>query len=405
MCWLDRILPLALVVLLVAPAGLRGGAIDIPQQGARAGGQADAFSAQADDASAIFYNPAGLTQLDGTVITGGATVFLPDWKFHGANGAEQEMTLPAELPHIYAESDFGIPDWRFGIGVNNPFGLSEHWGGSGPERFIVNKAHVYTINIQPTVAYAVDEHLSLGLGLNVYYGDLELDRSAVLGPPPTPEGHFHFRGHGATVGATPAVLWKVDERNTLGLVYRSPFDIDFGGNATLKARGLKEIGPSHAIAGIDYPQSVTVAYAVRPVDPLKLEADVVWSDWNSVERIQLTSSNPAFNSTIRENWKSGFVYRVGAQYNLNRNWALRVGYAFGQNAIPSNTFGPIVPDSNYHLPAAGIGYSTENWSIDAAYEFIYRERRHISDSIYGPLVNGTWDNRFHTILISLTVKL
>src|SRR5579864_8679477 len=111
---------------------------------ARAAAQADAFSAQADDASAIFYNPAGLTQLHGTVITGGVTTFFPNWEFDSAGGQQKNMRLASVLPDIYVATDFGLDDWRFGIGINNPFGLNEDWGHHGPLTPLVTEAHLFT---------------------------------------------------------------------------------------------------------------------------------------------------------------------------------------------------------------------------------------------------------------------
>ncbi len=202
------------------------------------------------------------------------------------------------------------------------------------------------------------------------------------------------------------MLWKINEKNTIGLVYRSPFKMSFDGQANVKTPGIPEFGPSNAHANLNFPQMATLAYAFRPVEPLKLEADIVWTDWNVVNSIKLYSADPHFNGAMfKEDWKSGFGFRFGGQYDLTANWALRAGYAFGQNAVPGSTFSPIVPDSNYHLFAVGVGYSSGDWSIDAAYQFIYREQRHISNSISGPAVNGTWDNIFNSFMVTYTLKV
>ena len=101
-----------------------------PDQGARATGQGEAFVAQADDASAIYYNPAGLTQVKGTQFTSGMYLDFPNVEFHPTGGGEikarDDMFL---LPHFYAASDFGLDKWRFGLGFNIPFGNGMTWGG------------------------------------------------------------------------------------------------------------------------------------------------------------------------------------------------------------------------------------------------------------------------------------
>lgn len=392
-------------VLLMSGAVCFGGAVDVPQQGARADGQAEAFAAQADDGSAIYFNPAGITQLHGTAYTGGDSVFLPGWEYHSTTGQEQGMHLLSILPYAYLTSDFGLEKWHFGFGLNNDFGLNEDWGTSGPLQAQVQRAHLYNVNLAPTVAYEINDHLSIGSAMNIYYGQLEEYRSAVLGPPPTPMGNFHFRGEDWALGATPGVLWKIDDHNTIAAVYRSGYKMQYSGKARVGAGGRTLAGPSHTWAEQNFPQSATLAYAMRPIDRLKLEADVVWTDWDVVKNITLSSDNPAFNQRIPTDWKSGFEYRFGAQYQLTQRVAVRGGYAFGQNAIPSATYTPLVPDSNYHLLSAGVSYSLGNVSLDAAYQFIYRETRHIGDSIYGSQVNGAFDNHFNEILVSLTIKL
>src|SRR5207302_1346108 len=131
------------------------------------------FTAQADDPSAIFYNPSGLTQLHGTNVSAGAYFLFPIFRDVGPNGNE-EMRLPTVLPHVYAESDFGLERWRFGVGVNNLFGINEDYGDKGPLRTLADKARLCVINFAPAVAYEVNDHLSVGAALNIYYGQLEL---------------------------------------------------------------------------------------------------------------------------------------------------------------------------------------------------------------------------------------
>lgn len=381
-----------------------GGGIEVINQGARATGQAEAFAAQADDPSAIYYNPAGLTQLHGTNLSGGGYLLWLNIHKEGPTGSEG-LSEPAILPHIYAESDFGLERLRFGIGVNNVFGLQEDWGHTGPLRTVVDKASLALFNIAPTLAFQINDHLSIGAEANIYYGQLGLSRNVVLGAPPTPEGHFRFNGEDEGIGGTAGITWKVDDRNTLAAVYRSGFSMDFHGLARLTNPG-PEIGPSHTQVPIDFPQMAELAYAVRPIKPLKLEADVVWTDWSDTfKQIRLASVNPQFNgTTLKENWRDSFSYRFGTQYDLNDNWAVRAGYAYGTSAVPASTFSPLVPDAAYHLFSVGLGYKQDNWSIDAAWQYIYRETRHISNSVNSPYVDGTWENQMYGFMLTFTAS-
>ena len=167
--------------ILIVPAAVTalGVAISLRRRGARrrfefrasarAAGQADAFTAQADDASAIWYNPAGLTQIEGTEVVVGAVGLFSNWHFDATGGGGQSMNDDAVLPHFYLSSDLGTDRLRVGIGVNNSFGLSEDWGDTGPLRFIVDDAQLAAINISPAVAFKVNERFSLGFAANIYY--------------------------------------------------------------------------------------------------------------------------------------------------------------------------------------------------------------------------------------------
>jgi long-chain fatty acid transport protein len=403
----SRLLSLALFgVLTCSVRSVFAGGIEVPMQDAKSLGQADAFTAQADDASAIFYNPAGLTQLSGTSFTAGALYLQPEFRLQGADGSSESMRLPSVLPHFYAETDLGTSRWRFGVGLNDVFGLNEDWGNSGPLRTLVDQGQVSVVNIAPTVAYKVNPNLSLGLAFNIYHGDLMLTRQVELGPPPYPEGQFHLRGSAVAFGVTPGMMWKINDQNTVGAYYRSPFSLDFNGTAELKIPGTSEIGPSDAQAALEFPQSAGIGYAFRPVKRLKLEGDVIWTDWHAVSDLEIQSHDPHFNNqTLPGHWVSGFTFRVGTQYELTDHWALRAGYAYSQNSVPDSTFSPLVPDSNYHLFAVGAGYSTSRWDFNVAATYIYRETHDVAGSVDSPLVNGTWNNHIYGVMATFTYRL
>lgn len=394
----------SLVIAAAAPAAFAGG-FEVPMQNARAAGQADAFIVQADDASAVWYNAAGLTQLHGTEAMVGGIGLFSHWDFDADEGPGQSMNDFALLPHLYLASDLGTERLRLGIGINNSFGLSEDWGDTKPLRFIVDDARLAAINFSPAVAYKLNEHLSFGFALNVYYADLSLDRQAFLGAPPTPEGRFHINGNDWAVGYTPSILWKINERHAIGAFYRSAVSLDIDGEAEVEFGGAPIVGPSRTNLPITLPQQIGIGYAVRPTKPLKVEANVIWTDWGSLDQLRIRSDNPLFDdSQIPADWRSGFTYRLGAQYELTDNWTVRAGYAYGDNAVPEATFTPIVPDSDYHLMALGVGYGIDRWSLDLAYQLIYRESRDIDDSALSPTIDGEWHNTIHTVSLSATYR-
>jgi long-chain fatty acid transport protein len=389
------------IVCFVVPSVLHAAAVRIPNQSASATGQSEAFAAQADDASAIYYNPAGLTQIEGTELMAGGYVWLPSIQFDGA-GTGAEMNTPAFIPHFYAASKFGLDDWAFGLGVNNVFGTSVDWGGSF--RYLVTEARLTVLNIAPTVAYQISEDLSFGVSLNVYHADAHLKRDVSFAPAPLPDGEFDFKGDNQGIGATMGLLWRITPQHAVGVVYRSPFEVDLDGDSELR-HSVVGTGPSSTQARLSFPQIVSAGYAFRPIEKLKLEADIEWTNWDVANKVRFRSSNPAFNgTTIPLRWEDSFTYKFGVEYKPVEQWAVRGGYAFWENSVPDSTFSPLVPDSDYHSLTVGLGYSAKHWGVDLAYQYNLWEDRKVTGGVNSPAVDGHWSAQSQVVVVTMTVK-
>ena len=362
-----------------------------PDQDARATGQGEAFVAQADDASAIYYNPAGLAQFSGTEVTSGAYFDFAGSKFNGAI----YNTSTSFLPQFYLATDFGKTNspWRVGLGFNVPFGSAANLNATGPMSYLVTKSSLAVYNIAPSVAYRFNDHFSLGVDLNVYHGDT-MSEQAVW--PPSVK---HFQGDGNAVGATVGALYKFNEQHTIGVVYRSPFTIDFAGFASQQPT----YSSSSAHAAINFPQSVAIGYAYRPVAKLKLEVDVEWTNWDPLNTVQLYADNSALNTSEPYNWKDSWFYEFGAQYNLDEHWTARAGYIFSENSVPDNTYSPALPDGNRHVLSAGLGYQLKWIQIDITYQYSITETRNVTGSNFG-LADGRWNSSGHALCATSTLR-
>lgn len=382
-----------------------------PDQGARATGQGEAFVAQADDATAIHYNPAGLTQLAGTHIASGGYLVFRDIEFSGALGADK-LNDPAFTPNLFVATDLGQERWRYGLGVNIPFGNSMDWG-DGPFSLILREASLIVYNFAPTVACRINDHLSLGVGLNLYYGDTELqfDFSPLL-----PGSRARFEGDGSAVGATIGLLWKLNEQHAFGFVYRSPFEIAFDGDARVSNAGPFTTRAS-AEADIEFPQQVVVGYAFRPTPKLKLEVNVDWTNWDTLNTVRLATTDPVIagdpRTTIPFNWLDSFYYEFGAQYDLTDRWVVRAGYIFSENSVPTDTFSPNLPDADRHVFSVGVGYDSREpvlgnvlVHVDLAYQYALSEDRRIPSfaSSASPFVDGTWESQSHAVMLTTSLK-
>ncbi|GDY23856.1 hypothetical protein LBMAG56_52030 [Verrucomicrobiota bacterium] len=206
-----------------------------------------------------------------------------------------------------------------GLGINVPFGSDTKWDENGPLRYVTTKSSLAVWNIAPTAAWQVTDELSVGSSLNIYYGETELERHEDFSAFGAPDGRFRLEGDGMAVGATVGLMWRPHVQHTIGIVYRSPFAINFEGTARVNGTPLGNVGPSDLEAEITFPQMVTVGYAYRPVPRLKLEVDVQWINWDTLNAVRLHSPNPAFDGGVLEfDFKDSVLAGVGGEYRLLR---------------------------------------------------------------------------------------
>lgn len=402
----------AVAFLTAVPCGFALGFRN-PDQGARATAQGEAFVAQADDASAVYYNPAGMTQLEGFHSAAGVYALFPRSRFEGPAG-ETEMNVESYSPHFYNVADFGLRDWRFGLGINAPYGNAVNFGRSGPFRYTVTESFLKVVNVTPTVAYRINDQWSVGVGLNIYRGSTELQRMIPsVAPGFLPDSRFKFDGDGYGLGGTAGVLFKLNEQHTFGVTYRSPFQIQMEGQARVYSPPPvpMDFGPATTRARMQFPQSVSGGYAYRPIKNLKLEFDIEWTNWDMVNQVRMRSKAPVFdanqnpgpNTTLDFNWMDSFFYEFGLQYDFNDHWALRAGYIFSENSVPNSTFGPTVPDADRHVFSIGGGCAFRHFNLDVVYQYTLVDDRTVRSSAV-TAANGTWKSESHAIMLTGTIK-
>jgi long-chain fatty acid transport protein len=326
-------------------------------------------------------------------------VSFRDIKFSGPTGSA-ELDDPAYTAHFYVSTDLAQHDkWRIGFGVNMPFGSDMNWGSGTPFANVVTESSMLVLSYQPTVAYQVTEQLFVGGGLNIYQGSTLL-KSQPYAPWLT-LAELRFRGSGVGVGTTLGVLYKLNDQHSFGATYRCPFTIEYEGHAEVSnAAGYER---AEAETTIQYPQSVALGYAFRPISKLKLELDVEWTDWDVLNDANLETGNALNGMAVAFRYKSSFFYELGAQYNLTDNWAIRAGYIYSENSIPSEWYSASLPDGNRHVLSVGAGYSAERFSVDLVYQYSLTEERTVDSSV-NTTVNGTWESQSHAVMLTGSLK-
>jgi long-chain fatty acid transport protein len=338
----------------------------------------NAFAAQADDPSALHYNPAGMTQLQGIQFMAGALASGGSTNFTSLTGvtARGDRNGSAAWPppgHMYLTANLkslgvtALGDLSVGIGLTAPFGSLTRWPNDGPFRSATTFSTLPLLDIKPTLAYKVTENLSLGLGADIYtfsnlVGEGHAERQAI----PVDGVKTELNGKDTAAGFNASLLYTALRNDdgrplaNIGIVYRSQATLHLSG--ALLANGAKV---SDANATLVLPQIITGAIAIWPVRTKerewKLEMDVDYVGWKSVRNLDVTLGN-GMRIAQPQNWRSTYAVMLGTEYKWLAleslpNWevALRGGYTNQQNQMPDVTYDPGIPSSDLHVVGGGLG--------------------------------------------------
>lgn len=431
----------AVVLALVLPAWVSAAGFHIREQGTKAMGMANAFVAQADDPSAIFYNPAGIAFQSGTQVSLGVTVInVPETEFKGttAVGENEGYGLPGQAvtadvkarddiffpPNFYMTMSDKDSPWAFGVGVGSLYPLAKRWDITSPFRDEVVEISIKPININPTVAYRFDSlNLSVGFGVDYTYAQVWLEKTTNIDafaldntvPPGLAAlqlGELELEADGDGWGYNGGLLWKPLSSLSIGFAYRSEIKLEFDGDADylMTATGLAAAAAggyvgdntfsTKADTEITLPETWSVGVAWKPVAALTVEVDVDrfgWSSYDSLD-IYLDDNSLLPDSLNRKDWNDVWAYRVGAQYSLTESFDLRVGYTRDNTPVPADTLGPELPDADRNNYTFGFGYHTERAAFDFAYMWVDFDERTIDNEIQ----SGTYESDAHLFAANLT---
>jgi len=390
--------------------------------GAKALAQGNAFSARADDATAIVFNPAGLSQLKKPQLSLGSSFVLPTVEYEGENITDHMDTTVNMIPNLFFASPLLKNKLYAGIGITAPYGLSGEWEEDGFSRFVVTDFFMSIINVNPTITYKPFPFISIGAGLDYYYGESDLEKrlnigimnSSLTGAPideSTPEGFQDLDDiHGDGVGYNIGLLYHPAARHSFGISFRSKANIDFKGS--LKLSGLS--GATKTFFGTDnfsttaetkisLPEMLTFGYAYKHDNRWSIEANLQWTNWSrfDVLRLDFDTTNALLEANNEEerNWDDTLGVAIGGEYSLNKALKIRGGYAFHETPVPSETFEPSIPQGSRHAVFTGFGYfwgkNLNKW-IDFALGVAIYESREVDNSV-GESLNNSIDGKYDSV--------
>jgi long-chain fatty acid transport protein len=374
-------------IALCTVSGAAAAGFAVLQQGTAAMAQGNAFVAEADDPSAIFYNPAGLTQLKRPEIYFNGVLSLTNRTFTSPGGAY--TTAKHEIFHIPAfYATYPVHERVvLGLGYFSPFGLGTTWPPEWAGRYLTTMSKLQTYNVNPVVAVKLLDNLSVAVGLDVLWSRVKIERKSLqtAGRLLLTELKSDYDGAGQGWGYNLGLLYEPVEDVKLGVSYRSEISVSHSGN--LKIGNLSSVGGE---AGLVLPPSVTWGVSYSRLKPWVFEFNVTWTGWSKYTNLQLNLTQPLPGGIItlqqEKNWFDAWAFRFGGNYEIYPGLKIRAGYIYDMTPVPNSTFDPTIPDANRHIFTLGTDMEIKRFTLGMAYNFIVAENRSKANTL---AINGT----------------
>ena len=379
-----------------------GNGISINNIGPKSLGMSGAFVGLADDYTAMYWNPAGITQLKDAQIGIFATDIIPMAKYEWIDPA-MGMNINAETkmnhylsPNIFGYIPFMSGKLTAGLGIYVPAGLGAEWDGddltalSGGESFEW-MSKIAAFSITPGVAYEFNDMISVGVAMNIYYGmfDVKKPESVVVDT----LGNKLFRQYeessdGIGIGFSGGVLIKPIDMLSVGLSFKSSATIPFSGtakNGLMLLSGLPE--ETDFDRDVDWPMWFGIGIALKPVDKLTVAFDAHFSQWSESQKSMIAEYKDwpltEEQSTMHMDWEDCWQIRFGLQYELSDDLTARAGFYHDPAPAPLTTLNILFPSNTYNAITLGASYKLcPTMNIDLGLEYMMGDEREVTMDEY-----------------------
>ena len=403
------------VAATLAAQTVLGAGFGIYEGSARGNAMGTEITADPTSPSVLYNNAAGMTELEGTQIEGGATFIRPQQTV--------VTTTRAGTDKNYAKSSWWTVPNAFvthqindkvsaGLGMFSRYGLGVEYEDDWAGRYDCQEATIQSIDINPSIAVKVMEKLSLAAGIRAEWFDFELYKpipSDPLAPSALTDLQLHLTGDSWGVGYNLGAYYQANEIVSFGLAYDSQIKQELEGDYTATSpRGVAGAGAGGG--DITTPGIIRLGTSVKATDKLTVNGGVVYTMWSSYDELAI-NFDPALLgkipvSTTEKDWESVWRYQLGAEYALNDTWALRAGYIYDNAPDPDAHVDYIVPSNDRNLFSIGAGYKKGDFFCDLAYTYLYILNRDIDARPTEGVMPGSFEEGdAHMVGVSVGYKL
>ncbi|WP_337573260.1 OmpP1/FadL family transporter [Phascolarctobacterium succinatutens] len=369
-------LALGLAAALLAPqvAGAEGFGINEWSAEGVAMGGARMFAE--DDAANVAYNPASITKVKGEVMKSSYTYLSPHGNYKLYDGAGKEIEDGKNVVHAgwavgsYYVRQINDKEW-FGIGAFPRFAMVSEFerGSKASTNAFFSKLN--GVSVTPTYAHKFDKKWSAAVGAEINYVGLELEKNSYHPIAQMNIGATQTEGESYALGWNAAANYTFDEKNEIGVVYRSrithSLEADFkmypmtGGKITADAYGV-----------VTLPDSWDIGYGHKFDKKTRMELKATRTNWSTYDALNISLSNPSVPNVLpsnvdsAKNWSDGWRYAIGLEHNLSDKYAVMAGFAFDEASIPYNGGDFIVPTGLRRTYSIGARYNDKKQTVAVA---------------------------------------
>ncbi len=354
----------------------------IEQSGSGLGNAYAGGAASAEDASTVFFNPAGMSRIPGKQVVVALHAISPSAKFtntgttlarplNGEGGNAGDLAL---VPNAYFTTEAGT-GLHFGLGLNAPFGLQTEYDANWMGRFQAIKSKIETVNFNPSIAYQVNDSLSVGAGVSYQRIKGELTSAVNLGGS---EGASSVTGSDSAWGYNFGALFELNPQTRLGFSYRSRIQYNMNGTVVFTGGVPAANGP--ITLAITMPDTFSFSAFHQLNDKWDVMSDLSWTGWSVFKQLNVVRTTGATILSVQENWRNTWRISGGGNYHYNDQWMARVGVAYDQSPVSDVFRTARVPDNDRTWLSVGGQYKASRESVfDFGYAHLFVKNSSIRD--------------------------
>ena len=393
----SRLVVLSCILWLHAASSALAEGFALTEWSSRGLALAGGLVGRADDPSAIAYNAAGITQLPGTHLMGGFAAIAPMGTVRITQNGNSHTTQTKPniwpAPHGYLTHQLNDRVW-LGLGVFSRFGLgneySENWAG----RYNVTDITLQTVSAVPTVAFRVNDVLSLSAGVEMMYGMFSMGSQIPvysMTMRQQPDNEMDLKASGWGFGAQFGAHLRMNDEWSLGLTYKSKVALSVQGDATFgrqtdnmlaRAGKVPPAVDTEAHGTVILPDSVSLGLSYKPLENLSFEAGTVWTRWSDFKSLDIYFDS-GYDAISPKNWRDGWNFNASVEYSPLDWMTLRCGVWYETPVVDTAYADFMIPTNGRTVMTLGAGFTWDNWTLDLAYAHLW-----INSLDYGSTQSG-----------------